>query len=75
MPASPTRHERELTRALYRLYNAYEAAVCAAYARAEATGKAFRKSGDFTLSSEAYAKALIARGLAEGWLDHATGRA
>ena len=68
MPATATEHQRELMRSLIRLHNGDDVAICAAYAQAEADGRAFRKHGSFRLSSEDYARALLADGRAKGWL-------
>lgn len=68
MPATATEHQRELMRTLNRRHQGDETAICAAYAQAEADGRAFRKHGNFRLSPEDYAKALLADGRAKGWL-------
>lgn len=68
MPAHATEHQRSLMRSLFRLHDGNRAAICAAYARAEANGQVFRKRGDYRLSSEAYAEALLEHGLAQGWI-------
>jgi hypothetical protein len=68
MPANATEHQRETMRSLFRMHLGDIAATCAAYARAEANGHVFRKGGDFRLSSEDYAKALLVHGLETGWI-------
>ena len=68
MPSHATEHQRDLMRSLYRLHAGDERAICAAYASAEASGHAFRKHGNYRLSPEAYAAALLADGKAKGWL-------
>lgn len=68
MPSHATEHQRSLMRSLFRLHDGDQAAVCTAYARAEANGQVFRKPGDYRLSPEAYAEALFAHGLSDGWI-------
>ncbi len=68
MPSHATEHQRALMRSFYRSYNGDEAAVCAAYAKAETEGLTFRKRGSLRLSPEEYAKMLLADGLRKGWI-------
>ncbi len=68
MPSHATEHQRDLMRALYRLHQGDHTATCAAYAKAEADGLAFRKCGSLQLSPEEYAKGLLADGLSKGWI-------
>ncbi len=55
-------------RDLHRLYEGDEDMICAAYARAEFEGRAFRKRGDYSITSDDYAKALLTDGKVKGWL-------
>ena len=68
MPHNATKQQREYMRILYRLHNGNESLTCSAYARAELEGRVFRKRGDYNLSSEAYAKEMLADGKLKGWL-------
>lgn len=68
MPSNATEHQRELMRSLYKLHNGDQILTCAAYAKAEAEGRAYRKRGSLRLSPEDYARALLADGLRKGWL-------
>ena len=68
MPSNATEHQRDLMRSLYRLHGGNQTATCAAYVRAEAEGRAYRKNGSLKLSPEEYAKALLADGLLKGWI-------
>ena len=68
MPRNATEQQRELMRTLWRLHDGNEPTICSAYARAEIEGRVFRKRGDYRLTSEAYAKALLDDGKLKGWL-------
>ena len=68
MPANATEFQRAFMKTLYRAYGGDEAAVCAAYTRAEAEGRVFRKAGDLILSPERYAAGLWQDGKTKGWL-------
>lgn len=68
MPSHATEHQRDLMRSLYKLHNGDQVLTCAAYARAEANGQAYRKRGSLRMPPEDYARALLEDGLRKGWL-------
>ena len=68
MPSNATESQRDLMRTLYRRHNGDEAAVCAAYVRAEAEGSIFRTTGDLKMPPETYARELWRDGITKGWL-------
>ena len=57
-----------MMRKLYQEHGGNEEAVVAAYARAEQAGQVARKSNDYSLNAEAYAKYLWRDGVNKGWL-------
>ena len=71
MPSHATEHQRDLMRSLYRLHKGDRVLICAAYARAEAEGRAYRKRGSLRLSPEEYAMGLLDDGLRKGWISSA----
>ena len=71
MPRNASEHQREMIRQLHREHGGDEVAICDAYARAEVGGRAFRKRGDYRLSPHDYAKAMLAHGREQGWLEPA----
>lgn len=68
MPFHATEHQRELMRSLFKLHDGDHALTCAAYAKAETDGRAYRKRGSLRLSPEDYARGLLDDGLRKGWL-------
>ncbi|MGI3900574.1 MAG: hypothetical protein ACRYGP_02195 [Janthinobacterium lividum] len=73
MPAHATDHQRRLLQSLFDLHGGNRTAICFAYARAEANGQVFRKRGNYRLSPEMNAEALLAHGLAQGWIEETPG--
>lgn len=68
MPAHATDFQREFLKSLYRGLRGDEPSVCAAYVKAEAEGRVFRRAGDLCLPPEVYAKSLLEDGKVRGWL-------
>lgn len=68
MSDEPKPSQRDMMRALFKVFGDDESAVCSAYAKAERNGSVVRDSNDYSIPAESYAKALWRDGISKGWL-------
>lgn len=61
--------QRDKMRSLYATLDGDEERVVAAYAAAEQAGDVQRKSNDYGLNADAYARRLFADGIAKKWMN------
>jgi hypothetical protein len=62
------RSQRDVMRSLYRKHGNKEEVLVSQYAEAERNGEVERKSNDYHLGAEEYARALYADGVRKGWI-------
>jgi len=61
--------QRDKMRSLYDALGGDEERVVAAYAASEKAGEVQRKSNDYGLNADAYARRLLADGIAKKWIN------
>lgn len=60
--------QRDKMRELFHEYRGDEEMTVKAYAAAERAGEVFRRSNDYELNAEEYARRLFADGVRKGWI-------
>ncbi|MDB4909063.1 MAG: hypothetical protein JWO05_3847 [Gemmatimonadetes bacterium] len=60
--------QRDVMRVLFRRHMGNESAVIRAYADAERRGEVSRKSNDYAIDAEEYARRLLADAKKKGWI-------